>query len=340
MEKKVIYGFDLLKFIMSLFVIAIHSHLADILISKDYQILGEVIKTLQDLAVPSFFVLSSYLFFKKSLQQSSQENVYWLKFVKRLCKVYFFYFLLLSPIITQTRGWFDVGIIMGLKLFLMDIFLRFTYPGSWFLSALIIATTIVFFLGKKINYWILLCTFFILYLYIYNVQSLPESYRLLYEWYENHIRNIQLSFPTALFWISMGAGFAKLNINGNLVQLAKYQYILWFCFIFIFLLTLTCGSILVNGLNNIFMVALLTILFYNMKLKPSSTYRVMREYSILFFFWHFIVLKIIDIIFNEQSFDLLGIWIYPITLIPVVLISTIILYLENKRYFKWLRYSH
>ena len=248
--------------------------------------------------------------------------------------------MLLSPIITQSRGWFDVGFIMGLKLFLMDIFLRFTYPGSWFLSALIIATTIVFFLGKKINYWILLCIFFILYLYIYNVQSLPESYKLLYEWYENHIRNIQLSFPVALLWISMGAGFAKLNINGKLVQLAKYQYILWFCFIFIFLFTLTCGPILVNGLNNIFMVALLTILFYNMKLKPASTYRIMREYSILFFFWHFIVLKIINIIFNEQSFDFLGIWIYPITLISVVLISTIILYLENKRYFKWLRYSH
>ena len=58
-------GFDLLKFIMSLFIVAVHMQLSDTLIVSNYLLLGRGVRTLQNLGVPTFFVISSYLFFRK-----------------------------------------------------------------------------------------------------------------------------------------------------------------------------------------------------------------------------------------------------------------------------------
>lgn len=40
MHKEKIYGFDLLKFIMALFIVSIHTNLADLLIVNNYKIWG------------------------------------------------------------------------------------------------------------------------------------------------------------------------------------------------------------------------------------------------------------------------------------------------------------
>lgn len=300
--------------------------------------MGGVINKLQGLSVPVFFVISSFLFFKKVFSSSNSRNQLLIKFVKRLGIVYLFYFILLSPVIIPNRGWLNLDLITGIKTFLIDILFRYTFPGSWFLSALIVSTTIIFFLCKKINIWILLGIFFILHFYIYNVELLPSSYGSLYTWYEMNIRGITLSFPVALFWTTMGACFAKLNINNNIKKIDCYNHTLSILFLFIFIISFIPTKI--NGLENVFMVPLLIIIFHNLRLKPSEIYFKFREYSILFFFWHFIVLQVIKVITSNQQFDILGIWLYPITLIPVIVVSSLILYLENIKCFKWLKYSH
>lgn len=336
MNKRQIQGFDLLKFIMALFIVGIHAHFSDSLIANNYQLIGGGINKIQGLTVPIFFVISSFLFFRKSFSCLKDNNKLYLKFIKRLGIVYLFYFILLSPVIINNRGWFDMDLVTGALSFIKDVFLRYTYPGSWFLSALVMATTIVFFLGKKINHWVILIISFVLLLYIYNVELLPTKYRFLYNWYDIHIRDIKLSFPVALFWISMGACFAK--INENLERLEKYKYGLWILFLFFYISTYFLP---INELSTVFMVAVLIIIFYNLKFKRHlNIYLKLREYSILFFFWHFIVLQVIKVALHNRQFEVLGVWLYPITLGLVLIISTLIVYLENKKYFKWLRYSH
>ena len=162
MNKRQIQGFDLLKFIMALFIVGIHAHFSDSLIANNYQLIGGGINKIQGLTVPIFFVISSFLFFRKSFSCLKDNNKLYLKFIKRLGIVYLFYFILLSPVIINNRGWFDMDLVTGALSFIKDVFLRYTYPGSWFLSALVMATTIVFFLGKKINHWVILIISFVL----------------------------------------------------------------------------------------------------------------------------------------------------------------------------------
>lgn len=269
---------------------------------------------------------------------NASGQYYW-KFAKRLALVYLFYFILLSPVIIPNRGWLQAGFPNGLGLLVEDVLLRYTYPGSWFLSALIVATTIVYLLCKKINPWILLGCFLALHLYIFNVDKLPAFCHVFYDWYETHVRTIMLSFPIALVWIAMGACLAFPKVSRSLPDLKKYTAIVWSVFVLSFILEyfhLLC----INGLGRILMVACLIVIFYNMDLTPSPLYKKLREYSILIFFWHFIVLQIYKVICHDAEFQEFGIWLYPMTLVPVLIISSIILRLEEKRWFGWLKYSH
>lgn len=337
--KQQIPGYDLLKFIMALFVVGIHANLANAInVYNPY--IGGVIGVLQELSVPGFFVISSMLFFRKchKMGLNASGQYYW-KFAKRLALVYLFYFILLSPVIIPNRGWLQAGFPNGLGLLVEDVLLRYTYPGSWFLSALIVATTIVYLLCKKINPWILLGCFLALHLYIFNVDKLPAFCHVFYDWYETHVRTIKLSFPIALVWVAMGACLASPKVLRSLPDLKKHTAIVWSVFVLSFILEyfhLLC----INGLGRILMVACLIVIFYNMDLTPSPLYKKLREYSILIFFWHFIVLQIYKVIYHEAEFQVFGIWLYPMALIPVFIISSIILWLEDKRWFGWLKYSH
>lgn len=91
MNKRQIQGFDLLKFIMALFIVSIHTHFYESLIANNYQLIGEGISKIQNLAVPIFFVISSFLFFRKNFSRLKDNNKLWIKFVKRLGIVYLFY---------------------------------------------------------------------------------------------------------------------------------------------------------------------------------------------------------------------------------------------------------
>lgn len=55
-------GIDLLKFIMSIIIVNVHSCVFETL-ANDYW--GGLIKTVSNVCVPTFFVISSFFFFRK-----------------------------------------------------------------------------------------------------------------------------------------------------------------------------------------------------------------------------------------------------------------------------------
>lgn len=339
MYKQQIPGFDLLKFMLALLIVAIHTDFA-VAVSVNNYLMRGVIVNLQNLGVPGFFVISSFLFFRKCFAKGMGEsNGIWLKFVKRLALVYLFYFILLSPVIVSNRGWFSMDFVSGISTFVMDLLLRYTYPGSWFLAALAVATTLVYFLCKRLSLWLLLGIFFLLHLYISNVEKLPSNFQTFFWWYEEHIREIGLSFPVALFWISLGACFAMPSVIEKLPAAKKLKLYLWGLFLLLFVAD-NLPFVSVHGILEAFMIICLIILFYNMDFNPSPLYKRLREYSILFFFWHFIVVYTFRTLYHGHHLEVWGVWFYPLTLLIVFAIASTIMYLENKRYFKWLKYSH
>lgn len=296
-----------------------------------------VIARFESLCVPAFFTVSSFLFFRKCwfLGFGNNDAAY-LKFIKRLVIVYFFYFFLLSPVIISNRGYMDMRLMESIGTFMLDLLLRYTYPGSWFLSALVVSTTIVYFCGKYIKtYWLLL-PLLALHIYVYNTELFPQNVQVLYDWYEEHIRTMRLSFTAALFPVCLGSVLSHprlLLFYGKIKDYNKYCLLA--------LGVLFAAYCLTGGIvYSYFLLVLIFVFFYNLDLPSNPIYKRLREYSILFFFWHFIVIQVFKMIYGEEVFHLFGVSLFFVVVVIITIISTVILALENKKYFRWLTYSH
>lgn len=138
---------DILKFIMSVFVVATHTGL-----------FAPYLTPLVRLAVPIFFVLSGYFFYSKvnSFDDKAQRKGYLKKSVKHNLRLYTFWFILLLPLTVYIRGYFNCGVISGVLELLHDLLFASTFQASWYIAALIICFILSFYLSQRLNNTVLL----------------------------------------------------------------------------------------------------------------------------------------------------------------------------------------
>lgn len=137
-NNKIISGFDLLKFLMALVVVNIHLQLKNYVNGKHLAIAWNFIN---ELAVPVFFVLSSFFLFKNMREGVLSENKRrLLQYESRLIRLYLFWIIVLFPVILYYwhREYLESPII-GVLLFVKNFFLAYEFGASWFFGALIIA---------------------------------------------------------------------------------------------------------------------------------------------------------------------------------------------------------
>lgn len=109
MKLKSIPGLDVLKFSMALLVVAIHAEAVNI-----YKNIYAIIHPLTDIAVPLFFLISSFLVFSKiRLSNDSRETL--LHFSKRLLILYAFWMLIQTPLnsFPVSLMWITCGYILS-----------------------------------------------------------------------------------------------------------------------------------------------------------------------------------------------------------------------------------
>ena len=139
--------FDLVKLIAALMIVALHTDL-----------FPKVLQPWLSLAVPLFFIISSYLLFEKinNVEEKEKKEVV-KKYVLRILKLYLFWFIVLLPYTVIVRKvWFGIGKTI------YSILFSSTFKASWFLIATIEGTLLIFLLRKK-NYKWQLVLFFIIY---------------------------------------------------------------------------------------------------------------------------------------------------------------------------------
>ncbi len=338
---------DLVKLILAFMIVAIHTGLFD-----------PVLYPWLRLAVPLFFIISSYLFFTKvNVCADNHAKLLALKgFVLRNLKLYAFWFIVLFPLNIFTRGWFNRGFWMGLYYIVKGFFLASTFVASWFIMALIIGTVIVFFASKKINNTALFVIGAVLYVliamrssYIYlflDIEGLKDLLIGVYE-YENVMNDPINSFPAGIFWIVCGKIFAdgkvKLSIKTSSIALgisAALLFTEWFLL-----------KHFTSYYNKDFYIMLapcaLAIFNILIQLKPIRLKhaREMRKLSIIMYASHGAVLsvlhKLLSLAFGTSI---------PSAVISIILFvgasaiciggAFLIFYLEKKKYTKWLKYSH
>ena len=303
-------------------------------------------------AIPLFFIIYSYSFFKKvnARRRRSSKRQELSFFVWRNVKLYFFWFLVLSPIILiEKKSYFLSQGITGMINLVLNFFIGSTFTSSWFFSALIIATVIVFFVSRKTNNLALVIIFGV----IYALISLRSAYLPFFsdfkvglkimEYYEMILNSPIQSFPAGLFWIAIGKVFAdgfRINMKPSII-IASSSLVLLFIEWF-FIARVTSPSL--NNANYYFMLAPLCISLFNIILHfDNLTFKYslqMRKMSVIIFASHGSILFCVNVLLGLISLSLPSIVIFIIVAALSFGVSILVLFLERFNALKWLSYAY
>lgn len=210
--RKNIDSADVLKYVMSILIVATHSSLFE----------GHTVPLVR-LAVPVFFMLSCYFFFHKlNLMHDKKEKSVCLKMsIKRNLCLYLFWFILLLPITLYIRDYISLGALRGTLRLLQSFFFASTFQSSWYIMALIIGLIILFFMSQKtpeINLIALAVLFYVPCLLSSNYKFLLDSsetftevYKCLYAIFMLPCRN----FCVSIIYLALGKKLAETSDKTN-----------------------------------------------------------------------------------------------------------------------------
>lgn len=205
-------NFDYLKYLMSIFIILIHtgySHLSYMIFLR--------------IGVPAFFVLSSYFFFSKINASPECEHGKILRnMIKRTAKLYLFWFVVLLPVTIYRYRWFMMTFDEVAKKLIGGLFLNGTFAASWFLSALIIGTVIIYSLRRhnlpamiiSVSAYLLCCKASAYYFPEQDVIPFLRSWTGITPVAKEYCQ-IFLTFLSGLFYILCGKMFAYNGFMGR-----------------------------------------------------------------------------------------------------------------------------
>lgn len=296
-------------------------------------------------AVPVFFVLSSFFYFRKQ-RVSGYSISQLLNFVKRILLLYFFWFIINLPFIIYQSPYDLVSnsiygnILIVIKYLLF--FQLFGYPGSWFFSALVIGVTIITLLKRyKVPDFIVGLVSLYCYFFTWWPNSLPIFPWSFHQWWvENISSRVSLSFWVAILWCFLGYLMSS-NWYVKTIDRIKIKKTILYYSLGLWLLVLYISYIIINGTiqdyawMNLLFVPTLVIAFYSLSLPFWQGYKVLRVMSIEIYMLHFIVLRFIRRTFIEDV-----VLRYLAILLICMIISLVIIRLERIRGFGWMSYSH
>lgn len=204
--------YDIIKFVLSLFVLAIHTVVYPFALYPWLRI-----------AVPLFFMMSSYFCFSKLKSEPADRHGKVLKkFALRNIKLYVSWFILLLPFTLYLRRseYFSQGIWQGIESFIKGLFFGSTFVASWFITATIFGVLIIYYLSKWFKKkWIILS----ISAFIFGLVTLQSSYvsciqetALLSAIHvaSRGLGGFVCSFPAAILWIFIGKCFAEAKSKG------------------------------------------------------------------------------------------------------------------------------
>lgn len=256
---------DLFKFILAFFVIGIHT------LEESNQWLN----ILFDIAVPFYFISSSYLLFNKIKDMKKEDKLTNIKkYILRMLYLYIIWLIIYSPI---TIYMYIKDDLYGINL-VIDIIKKLFLTGMigtcyqlWYILYTIYSSIIIYIFIKKdinINYLLIMSILLVIIGYFVNIDL---------------IKYIISQLGCGLLYMSLGNVFNKIKYNNTLV--------LFVLLIITYLLSIF-ASAYIKYLNPI----LLFMLVINIKVKDNEVYKVLRKSSTLIYFIHLIILFMYDLI--------------------------------------------
>ena len=314
-------GIDILKFALSIIIVAIHT-----------EFFSPYFFPLCRIAVPCFFIISSYLFFCRidSAVTKSEEKGLLIKFIKRNLLLYLFWFLILIPITIYAKRQVYFSNLYGILYFLRDLVFGSTFYASRFIIANVICIIIVYFLRKHMA----LLTFLSISLFL--ISLLTSSYSFVIPGdvviLINRFINFQNCFISGLIYSFFGFLLIKIKINKTFSIL----------FLFLSIILLYLEFYLLKQFNTNFDVSseiyilnipssiFLFCFFKNCFIKTTNTF-FLRKISTVIYCSHMSICVVLRTFIEEFSiWNMFSLVLFAMTLCLSVLVFYIIYFLSRK----------
>lgn len=327
---------DIFKFIMAIMIVALHTMLWP-----------DILMPWLRIAVPLFFMISSYLFFHKidMLTTAQSKRRALVKFIQRNLILYFFWFVVTFPATMFIREWNEMGLMQCVGSILYNFFLGSTFVASWFIVANIIATCIVFYLRR---YGIII---FILGLVFFVICCMTTSYYSAFphinDFFETKLHGFEpcFSFFAGILWVWLGqlkclSTPSAMSSWKVYVLLVVGCVLLWIENNYVGARELSKGN---DGLLSLLIVCPMLFAWVFKMPEYSRSYSItLRKASTIFYCLHGTIARGL-LFFCRLKYGVdgdYGLVVFIITMSVCILSSVVILKLSKTTWFKWLKYSY
>lgn len=216
--------------------------------------------------------------------------------------------------------------------FAKDLFFGTTYPGSWFLSALLVSVVLVYFSWRTIGKYVTLGITLLVSLYVSYIDQLPEYMRVAYDWYASNVRQeVNLFFPSQMVWVTIGM-LIGTNLDRIMLQKRIYPLAIGIAVVF-YVISILWHTILIKY---VWVVSICLIAFF-IELPDDPIYKRIRNYSILIFLFHFSIAGKMSLFCSFVGDSLLTNWLYYLV---SIVFAEIVLRLEKVHHLGFLKYLH
>ena len=338
-KKENLNSIDIAKLVAALFVVSIHMNPIEPGLANDL-----IIGIFARLAVPFFYLTSSYLFFAKGNVGISNVTHY----VKRLLILYTFWFVVNIPImyIARIDGCEHSSSVQILLILLRDFFLSNTYDGSYFIISLIECVPLVYFMSKYMKDIWLFVIGLLLFLFVSVCLDyytyLPPSLSDFFKRCGNTDYDLACTPLTAYIYVVIGK---ILAYHKDYINLKKWHI---FCILLLsFTLYYTESLVFPFGiprlpLSRILASVTVFICIMNVKISSRMPYKQIRRMSTIIFFSHFIFVFFVWRYYYHITEVLKFGYIsrYLLVLSLSILAFFFISFLSDRKYTKWIKYSY
>ena len=329
---------DLAKYILSLMIVAIHTG-----------IYPQVLYPWLRLAIPLFFIISSYLLFSKINASDEQQKVVCVKrFIVRNLQYYLFWFVALLPYTALARkDWVDKGIAESIRIIVSHTLFGYTFSASWYITGSIWAVLILYATRKISAKYMtiilipvyLFCCLCSAYHFTLDGENMMQVFIVFYEkWFTNPAN----SFPIATVWMFIGKVFADFNQKKSKriwIGVLLSSVCLWCEWRVLYFLG---GNIAVNNDCLLFLVPLSICIFAIIKDLDIQIKRakVLRNISIVMYPLHASLTGAFRILLSRFGNGRNELLLFILVVVMCHIVTLVILRLEKKKCFSFLRFSH
>lgn len=332
--------FDILKLVLSIMVVMIHT-----------KPLPDVFMPLLRLAVPLFFIMTAYFFFlKQKNQPSKQQQLNLNKYVVRALKLYLFWFVVLLPFTIVIRHWYSMPIGEFVPYFIKKLLFGSTFKASWFLMASLLGVVLVFYLSKFLNNYVLLVIGIVLYFFgclstnYFGLLKSSSFMSLVYQWTTSNMGIPHNSFMVAFLWIVVGKIIAEhhLFVSNRKVILALAVSLL---LLYVEYFTLKRFGLVKTNDCYVMLIPTAVLLFVligqnTIGIPDGVNTMKCRKMSTIIYCVHLTIASLLPQLLRFMHLPKNNVLLFLFTITISVLVGLLIIALEDRKYFKILKYSY